>query len=898
MALANGTRLGVYEILGPLGAGGMGEVYRASDGKLKREVALKVLPPEFTADHERLARFEREAQILAQLQHPHIAAIFGLEESSGIQALVMELVNGPTLAERIASGPLPLDEALSLSREIAEALEAAHEKGIVHRDLKPQNIKLAGGSVVKVLDFGLAKAMESGSTGAVGSGHSPTFMNSPTLHSVDGTRMGVILGTAGYMSPEQAKGFPIDKGTDIWAFGVVLFEILSGRTLFKGDSVGDTLAAVIRGPIDLDLLPEATPPALRRLLRRCLERNRRNRLHDIADARLVIEDLIAGKSDETAAPTGRAAPSVTARRGLLAVLFATGLLLGGSGGFLTGRAARPSAPEAGSVQFVLQPPPGRSFRHGIAISPDGRQIAFAAISTDTQASSLWVRSLDSLEARLLPGTDDARYPFWAPDSHRLGFFSQRAVKWIDIKGGTPIVVAPTSSTLDVRGGAWAADDTILFAPSFVGPLMVASAKGGSPAPAIRLPGVNGILTARFPIFLPDGKRFVFYGSPGTGIEPGFLYLGRLGTQDTKVLGPANSAAIYVAPGSLVFAQGESLVAQQFDDHSEQLVGAPIALGIASGGSISVAGMRAMSAAQSTLIYRMEGRGTTELVWLDRSGHQLSQVGEKSLAMYYAPRLSPDGKSLLVSHYTTTSHLGGEIWLHDLERNLASRLTFDGGDDYESLWLKTGGNQFLYNSVRPHGDSGIYRSATDRPGREQLWQPGTDLETPDAATPDDRIIFERNTGPAFSLWIRPLNASSPPTRLGSGNANENSADLSPDGTWLAYASDASGDWQVYVRRLDGTGAVVRVSAEGGNQPTFRRDGRELFYVDPQKHVLAAAVTATATEIQIGRPQILFVNPFDDNVDRQYDVSPDGQRFLVSRRVLDDTSPLVVLLGWKG
>ncbi|HEX9800319.1 MAG TPA: protein kinase [Thermoanaerobaculia bacterium] len=901
-----GTRLGPYEITGKLGEGGMGEVYRATDTKLERQVAIKVLPSEFTADPERLARFEREAKLLAQLHHPNIASIFGLEESDGTRALVMELVEGPTLAERLESGALPFNESLSVSLQIAHALEEAHEKGIVHRDLKPQNIKASIEGKVKVLDFGLAKAMDPAGAGS-GAGSASQLAKSPTL-TMGATQMGVILGTAAYMSPEQAKGFPIDKRADIWAFGVVLYEMLVGGSLFSGDSVGDTLAAVIRAEIDLGRLPDETPSAIRSLLRRCLERNPKNRLHDIADARIVLEEAVGGKLDEPVQPGPPTAAPAVARSTpwLLAVgTLLAGLLIGGVAvRFLAGGASATSS--APAARFAVSPPAGTSFQRGLAISPDGRQLAFTARDPEGRVA-LWVRPIDALEARKLPETDDARFPFWAPDSRRLGYFSRRRLMWIDLAGGSPLEIAPTSSVQDVRGAAWGAGDTILYAPSFIGPLLAISVKGGKGVPAVSLPADGSIGTQRFPHFLPDGRRFVYYASGGTGTEPGALYLGRLGSLEAKLLGPSRSMALYGEPGYLLFVNGEALYAQRFDDAKEELVGSPVALGVPMGGSLAVSGLRSISLSRGgALVYRDDKRNASQLVWVDRAGRELEAVTDTQSSWNYAPRLSPDGRLLLVGRYALPSATLGEIWVYDLARRLASRVSFDEGDDYLALWLRPGSEGLLFESARPGNAGGIYRKSLSRPGEEQLWLPGETTQNPAAVTPDGhRVIFERDEGLGrFRLWIRDLEGNGEPARLGSATANEVSPDVSPDGRWLAYASDATRNWEVYVRRLDGQGGVVRISGEGGTHPLWRHDGRELFYLDWSGRLVAVPISQSAGDpgtagavLRPGLPQVLFPGRLEEASDRQFDVSADGQRLLLNRSVANDDLPVVVTLDWR-
>jgi Tol biopolymer transport system component len=739
-----GQRLGPYEISAKLGEGGMGEVYRATDTKLKRNVAIKVLPAAFTEDRERLARFEREAQLHAQLHHPNIASIFGLEESDGTRALVMELVEGPTLAERLEQGPLPFNEGLSVALQIAQALEEAHEKGIVHRDLKPQNIKASIEGRVKVLDFGLAKAMDSaaGSGSAVELARSPTLMQSPTLTAVHGTQLGVILGTAAYMAPEQAKGLPIDKRADIWAFGVVLFEMLSGRSLFAGDTVSDTLAGVLKTEIDFSKLPAETPSAIRRLLRRCLERKPQNRLHDIADARIVLDEVASGRVEEGAhRPAGAAARR--AAWPFVAAALVAGLALGtllASTLLPAGRRAASAAPHA---ELEIAAPAGHQFVSGLALSADGQRLALVARGEDGR-TALWVRSLDAPEAKLLAGTTDARYPFWSPDGRRLGFFAQNRLKVTDLFGGGARALADTGATTDARGGSWGADDRIVYTPTFVGPLYVIDAEGGTPEPATRIEAGSEIGTHRFPSFLADGRRFVFYASTGTGVEPGSLNLGRIGSLETKRLGPAASAALYAPPGYLLYVQGDSLVAHRFDDRREELVGHAEPLGVPLPGSVGVSGQRSLAVSnQGTLVYRADKRSATRLVWVNRRGEEIGSVSAETESWYYGPRLSPDGRRLAVSRYEPGSTSGG-IWVHDLERGTAYPLTYgDKSDDTLAIWSPDG-SELAYTAVGGERASGIYRVDAGQAGRERLWLAGERFRIPGAWLPDgESLLYQEN-----------------------------------------------------------------------------------------------------------------------------------------------------------
>ena len=898
-----GTRLGPYEITAKLGEGGMGEVYRATDSRLKREVAIKVLPAAFTEDKERLARFEREAQLLAQLNHPNIAQIYGLETSGEAHALVMELVPGPTLAERLEAGPLSLAESLSFALQIAQALEEAHEKGIVHRDLKPQNIKASSEGKLKVLDFGLAKAMDA--TGSAASAadlaHSPTIMNSPTLTAVHGTQLGVILGTAAYMAPEQARGAAVDKRADIWAFGVVVFEMLTGRSLFAGDTVSDTLAGVLKTEIDFTRLAAETPFALRQLLRRCLERNPKNRLHDIADARIVLDELLSG-GPEALLPPAAEKGQVDRTRVWTWGLVAAALLVGLGIGALAFRVAAPqeiaNQGAALHAEFEITAPSGTAMVSGIALSADGRQLAFVARGKDGR-TALWVRPIGSTEAKELPGTVDARFPFWAPDGRRLGFFAQRRLKVIDLLGGAPRTIAETGSTQDARGGAWSADDRIVFAPTFTGTLFAVPASGGEAVPASRIPPGTDIGTQRFPNFLPDGERYLFFASTGTGIEPGTAYLGRLGSLDAKRLGPVTSSASYAAPGFLVFVQGDALVAQRFDEVKEELVGDPISLGVSLPGSVSVSGQRSLAVSSNgVLAYRTDKRNGTRLVWVDRQGVESGQLNDDDQNWHYAPVLSPDGSRVAVSYYEV-GITSGAIWVHDLARRYSTRLTNgESGDDTLPVWSPDG-RELAFGRVGPTGTSGVYRMDASRPGSERRWFSDEGFLAPSAWLADGSgLLVQRfDASGRGSIWLQPLASNSPPTRLGSEQASEWGAVASPDGRWIAYASDATRRMEVYARRLDDVSASpVRVSTDGGVSPAWRDDGRELFYVDDGGRIVAVPFEPSDPP-QVGTGVALFESRLEEGADRQFDVTADGQRFLLNRSSAAGGEPIRVVLGWR-
>jgi Tol biopolymer transport system component len=882
LSLFPGNRIGPYEIRALIGAGGMGEVYRATDSRLGRDVAIKMLPVEVAADAERLGRFRREAQVLASLNHPNIAAIHGLEDAGGTPCLVLELVEGEDLAQRLARGPIPPDEAIDIARHIAEALEEAHEKGIVHRDLKPANVKVTPDGKVKVLDFGLAKALTgSEAAGAAGSdlSQSPTLVQS-------GTRAGMILGTAAYMSPEQARGRAVDRRADIWAFGAVLWEMLTGTALFAGETITDVLAAVLTRDPDWSALPPSTPPRLAALLRRCLERDPRRRLQAMGEARLALEPG-SGVHEVVAAPVRPARSrglEWPAALGLALVGAAIGvavLLL-----LAPGRQAPGAAPPR--LAFGFDPPAGTSFVGGVDVSRDGRSIVFVARDAAGQ-TALWLRDLDAVEPRRLSGTDGARFPFWSPDGRRLGFFAGSQMKSVDLIGGAVKMIVRTTNTADVRGASWGADDVIVFAPTFHGPLFRITASGGKPEPATSVDGKER--THRWPCFLPDGRHFLFYEAQGSGMEPGETRLGIVGSTATRTLGPSNSRVAFLPPRKVLYARGRTLVAQELDVDRATLLGEPQALGLELPGSLGIAGFRYLAAAApETLVTRFIESNTNQLVWLDRQGKVLS-VAVDDGGWHNLPRLSPDGRRIAVAHYAGENNQG-DIHVHDLDRHLDTRVTFDDDDDQEAVWSPDG--RTLAVTTGSETQLAIVLVDPARPGEKRLVRPvpaGSQLED---WFPDGSLLLATGDDSGRSDLIRLPAGGGEPVKVVSTPFSEASPSLTPDGRWLAYVSDSTGREEVYVRSL-GSGEEWRVSGQGGTAPTWRRDGRELFYLDFRGFIMAVPTTIGAT-FTMGAPQALFPGLLDDSSSgRQFDVTADGQRFLVRRSSETTPQPILVHLG---
>jgi serine/threonine-protein kinase len=883
VSLAPGTRLGPYEIGMPLGAGGMGEVYRARDTTLRRDVAIKVLPQAFSEDAERLARFEREAQLLAQLHHPNVASIFGLEHSGAVRALVMELVEGQTLAERLESGPLPLDESLSIARQVAEGLEEAHEKGIVHRDLKPANVKLTPDGKVKVLDFGLAKAYAGDGAGA-----SSDLSQSPTLAHT-GTAAGLILGTAAYMSPEQARGKPVDKRADIWAFGVVLFEMLTGRQLFAGETVSDVLAGVLKSEVDLGALPKEAPPALRRLLRRCLERNPRNRLHDIADARIVLDELAGGRSDGGAAAP---APDPPWRRALPWAVGALGIAVGI--GTLAMRGSRPGTEprELPVLRFAIPLPadaplfvesyPGRS----LALSPDGTQIVYATASSAAD-TRLRLRRLDETEIRSLPGTENGRAPFFSPDGEWLAYFdwAESAIKKVSVRGGRAVTLARGFANAGWMLGTWCDDGRIVFDTWNVG-LRVLSGEGGEPR-VLTQPTDEWHLD---PQPLPGPCRVLFYThrTEGQAIEA----IAADGGGRTRILDNASHGR-FLASGHLLFVREGALHVAPFDAERLKVTGAALPVPIEAAPdwfNVSAPNPQLAVSRSGTLVYapsdEKAGSGSP-LVAVTHDG----RVEELAALPFLYPTmaLAPDGEALAL-----TGRRAGvaRIEALDLRRKATTDVAGLGAVDMpaQPVWTPDG-KAILYTRYGPF-EGEIVRHALDArvPDQVLLRLPGTWL-CPWSISPDGRwLVISRYTPDAQAdlllldlakapgaAAVRPLVATAD---------EENGAAISPNGEWFAYSFNKGGGIEILVEKFPEGGQKTRVSSAAG-PPVWSPDGRDIYFSSTARgggelDMMAARVELTPS-LRVSEPRRLFSGPFMRGTDmgRAFGITRDGRRFLMVR-----------------
>ena len=871
MPLPDQSRLGPYTILGPLGAGGMGEVYRARDSKLGRDVALKVLPAAFASDPERMARFQREAQVLASLNHPHIAAIYGFEDSGGVRALVMELVEGPTLAERIANGPIFLDDARPIAREIAEALEAAHERGIVHRDLKPSNIKISPDGNVKVLDFGLAKAIEGGDSAA-------DVQNSPTISRM-ATQAGIILGTAAYMSPEQAKGKSVDRRTDIWAFGCVLFEMLTGRHAFEGETVTDTLAAVIKEEPPWNTLPAATPPRVLELLHRCLIKDPKQRLQAIGEARIALDEN-AGVSFAAAVPVSSAAASTPSESGLRRILpwvvAAAAVLVAIALVFLRHPSPTPSEP----LQASLESPPGFQITPSdipLAVSPDGKSIAIVATGSDGK-SRLWLRAIRSQSLQPLAGTEDGAFPFWSPDGAYLGFFSNGKLRKLQINGEA---VETLADAIEPRGGAWGVNGQIVFAPTPYGGLFEVSSSGGT-VEQVTTVKINSD-SDRLPYFLPDGRHVLFSLEPGNAvgqIKPGYgVFVLDLQTKKVAPLLQEASNAVYAPPGYLLFYRDGNLMAQPFDAKGIRLEGA--AIPIADKVSYDADRWTAQfSVSQNGLLVYLKGGMVplAELTWFTIDGKKLATVGDPK--EYVDVSISHSGTRALITQ--TIDNGVPSLWMADVSRGILSRFDFAPRGSNDGLWSLDDG-KLIFND-----DAGqIFEMASDGGSAPTPILPGSDNIWVQSWSPDGRFLLwnsETSSG-VWQMGVLPLTGDRKPYSYLPSPAKENEPSFSADGHWISFLSDESGTMELYVSPFPGPGGKWQVSSGGVVDGGWLKTGSSLVYVASQsKKLMEVSVTVQANEPHFSNPRELFGGqPLPSSWNIKFHtfnwIEPDGKRLLL-------------------
>ncbi len=878
MTLTPGTRLGAYEIIAAIGAGGMGEVYRARDATLNREVALKVLPDLFALDADRLARFRREAHVLASLNHPNIAAIYGFEQVGDVRALVLELVDGATLSDLMSSGPIALNEALPIARQIAEALDAAHQSGVIHRDLKPANISLRGDGTVKVLDFGLAKALEPAGVAHSGSTASPTI-TSPAL-----TQLGVILGTAAYMAPEQARGHAADKRSDIWAFGVVLFEMLTGRAMFAGESVSDTLASVLKTDPAWTALPAGVPPPIRHLLRWCLEKDPRRRLRDIGDARAQIDEVLNQKPDETHAATatrpgllGRVLPWAIAGA-LAAALAITGVL---------NRRWSRAEPVPGlwmSSHIGADVTFTKVGLDVLTISPDGMTVAFVA-QPRSGGSQLFVRRLDRLVATPLPGTEDATQPFFAPDGKRIGFFADGQLKTVAVTGGVPVVLSPAPVP---RGGAWGEDETIVFQASRTGPMMRVPSHGGTPE--ILAPAVDGEATQRWPQFLPGGKKVLFTSNRLTndGYNDASLVVFDIPAGTRKVVRAGGYHGRYLLSGHLVYVQNGALFGIAFDLDRMEGTGSPVSMieGVLTQADTGAA--QVAISATGTLAYQagpiLGGGIPFEWVSADGSATSLRQTRTN----WFNLRFDPDGRRLAF-------HVGdgeSDIWVYEWARESVSRFTTHSAADTHPLWTPDG-RRLAFASTRGGSAPNLYWQRLDRSEPDRL-STSPNAQRPGSFHPAGRhLAFEQeDAGGNLDVMILPLDGdegsgwkAGHATVFQGSSFNERDPQFSPDGRWLAYVSNESGRDEIHVRSFPGPGARSVISTMGGGNPVWSPKKQELFYgsmVEAQGEIMVVPFEVKDNTFVAHRARLWSAVRYQSRgPNRMFDVAADGTRLALAR-----------------
>jgi serine/threonine-protein kinase len=878
MSLSAGTRLGPYEVLALLGAGGMGEVYRARDTKLNRDVAIKVLPESFANDPDRLGRFEREAQVLASLNHPNIAHIHGLEDSGGVGALVMELVDGDDLSALIARGPIAFPEALLIAKQIADALEAAHEQGIIHRDLKPANVKVRADGAVKVLDFGLAKALDQGVAS------STEAMNSPTL-SVRATQMGVIIGTAAYMSPEQARGKTVDRRADIWAFGAVLYEMLSGQRAFQGEDISITLASVLKDDANWRALPTDLPEPIRRLLRRCLEKDPKRRLRDIGEARLTLEDP-ASSEPSTSEPVSAAAiplaPVSLWRRAMPIV--ATAVIVGTAAGVLMWRQRPAPAPSPVVTRFPIELPADHQITRpglgALAVSPDGARIVYAA------NRQLYVRSMGDVQARAIPGTDlDAASPFFSPDGQWVGFLSQgSSLRKVAIGGGAPLTLCKVDT---MWNGTWNAD-AIVFASPTKG-IMRVSANGGEPELIVK---IGDSEAADGPQLLDGGRLVLFTLATESGPERwdrAQIIVQSIASGERHVVLRRGSAARYLSfngTGHLVYAVGNSLLAVPFDVARLEVRGSPVPIleQIARVSASAVGSGLAQYdvSATGTLAY-LAGRSIAStpktLAFAGRDGK--IQPINLPAQQYVHPRLSPDGRQLVVG---TDDGKEAIAWVYDLRTGGSlRRLTFGGRNQFP-IWTRDG--RFITFQSDREGDAAIFRQAADGSGpAERLTKPGPGVShEPESWSPDGKTLsLNVTTAGNQSIWTATAGSGNTISLFADTPAVEKQSSFSPDGRWLAYMATGVagvGRQEVFIQPFPSTGAKYQVSTGGGRAPVWSPDGKQLFFHNAALNRFVVVDIRADQGLTFSTPVPL---PIDGTVhplqQRNYDVTPDGKQLLV-------------------
>ncbi|MGA9967114.1 MAG: protein kinase [Terriglobales bacterium] len=884
MALTSGTKFGPYEIQSPIGAGGMGEVYRALDTRLDRQVAVKVLAGHLSSSPELKQRMEREARVISSLNHPHICQLYDIGSQDGTNYLVMELLQGETVGERLRKGSLPLNEVLKMGAEIAEALEVAHRAGIVHRDLKPANIMLTK-SGAKLMDFGLAKPV---GMSAPASGAAPLFTAVATLTGLSPasplTTAGSIVGTIQYMSPEQIEGKEADARSDIFALGSVLYEMATGKRAFEGKSQISVASSILeKDPDPISAAKPMTPSAFEHVVKTCLQKNPEDRFQTAHDVKLELKWIGEDRSSPSTPAMPQASRHLRERFASVAALL-LGIIVAATAGFFIGRPKE--TPHV--IRTVINPPEKTTLNlvgdsaGPPVLSPDSASLAFTATGTDGKIA-LWIRPMNLLEARMLPGTENAIFPFWSPDSRSLGFFADGKLKTIDLNGGSAQVVADAPFG---RGGAWGPGGVILFSPLTQSPVMRVSASGGTPVPVTKIDPAQHS-SHRWPFFLPDGKHFLYvaiHHDPSKASNDAVYYASIDGRENRQLLrSPSN--AIY-AGGYLLFARGDQLMGQPFEPAGGTLNGEPqsVAKGVAN--DISTWHMDASASGDGLLVFASGGTGDWQLLWMDRSGKQLSTIADK-LTNLQSARLSPQGDRIAMQIDTGVN----DIWVFDVARGIKTRLTFGPVTNAYPVWSPDG-KWIAYASDR-EGYSILYRKPSDGSGAEELLLKESQLHVPSDWSRDGKfLIYSRGTSIGDAeVWSLPLEGERKSWQVLRRGV---SAHLSPDGHWLAYMSLESGAPEVYVVPFRGGEGKWQVSANGGQSPQWSKDGKELYYMDATYNLFAVPVTDAGGALQFGAGQTLVTNWTAPNI--FYDVTPDDKKILLNRVSQQVSQSVTLVSNW--
>jgi Tol biopolymer transport system component len=888
MSLVPGARLGRYEVIAVIGAGGMGEVYRALDTRLDRSVAIKVLSPQVVSTTNLKERFEREARAISALNHPHICHLYDIGSQDGTEYLVMELLEGETLADRLARGPMSPQELLRCGSQVADALEKAHQQGIIHRDLKPGNIMLTQ-SGAKVLDFGLAKQVQ------------PSAMSASMMTAMTSgkplTAEGSIVGTFQYMSPEQIEGQEADPRTDIFALGCVLYEMATGKRAFAGKTQASVIASILASePAPLSSVAPMTPPSLERLVRSCMAKTKEDRIQSAHDVKLQLEWIAeAGSQAGVPAPvvarrrlSQRAAWIIAAIAALLAAAFAIGFIL---------RAPQPGV----AMRSSLTPPKDQQYdAFGFALSPDGKKLAFVASDPRTGKGKLWVRPLNATTAQEVAGTEDAQFPFWSPDSNSIAFYAQSKLKKIDAAGGPVLALADAP---EGRGGAWSSAGVIIFSRNFTGEGLYQVSEAGGPVSELTHYSKEGQQDShRFPFFLPDGRHFIFYISSTltpSGSKEGDniagLYVGDLKTKNYTYLLRTDSNAQY-SNGYLFYLQQRNLMAQPFDPSSARLSGAPVPVAQQVQfnadrwlGSFGVS-------ERGALVYMGGNEAARQLQWFTRDGKPLATVGLPGILGH--PVLSPDGQRVAVSLIPANSS-NRDIWIHDLARGSASRLTFNDAIDNIPLWTRDGAHIAYTNERTSYGD--IYIQSSSGLGGEELIPPSThdSYKSSNDWTPDGKSLLYVNQGSSGpKLWVHDLVPGKNDYPLLKTNSSETEGKFSPDGHWLSYTSEETGRPEVYVVPYPGLNGKWQVSTAGGAQARWRRDGKELVFVSPEAKLMSVAISTAGNTFKAESPKPLFETRIVSTTRDwwQYDMTGDDQKFLINTRIEHAQEPITLYANW--